>query len=197
MALLGPGFASLAVTWLLFYQILGWRGTLGFLVCWYGLFLIFVAGVTAIGNPRTVVFDRMATAWMYAGAIVVGFALTTVLIYTFWKGLDALKHWNFYHEDMAGVRPTDSLDKGGILHAMVGSFIMVGIATLVALPLGVGTAVYITEVGIKRRAMGPHCGRSHDRTSRHPGRPIHLRHAHHRAWAGVGPASRPRWRWPS
>jgi phosphate transport system permease protein len=54
---------------------------------------------------------------------------------------------NFYTEDMSGVAPRDPLDQGGILHALLGSFIMVGIAVVISLPLGVGTAVYITEVG--------------------------------------------------
>lgn len=147
MALVGAGTASLATTWLLFYQVLGWRGTLGFLVVWYGLFLGFYAGVTALGSPRTVVFDRLAMTWVYAGAIVVGFALFTTLAYTFWQAFDALRHWNFYSHDMSGVRPTDPLTNGGILHALIGSLIMVGIATVVSLPLGIGTAVYITEVG--------------------------------------------------
>ena len=50
---------------------------------------------------------------------------------------------------MAGVGPQDPLVRGGILHALAGSLIEVGIAAALALPLGVGTAVYLTEVGGK------------------------------------------------
>ena len=48
---------------------------------------------------------------------------------------------------MGGVAPQDPLGQGGILHAIVGSLIEIAIAVIVTLPLGVGTAVYMTEVG--------------------------------------------------
>ena len=48
---------------------------------------------------------------------------------------------------MAGVSPTAPLNQGGILHAIVGTVIEVGIAVVISVPLGIGTAVYMTEVG--------------------------------------------------
>ena len=53
---------------------------------------------------------------------------------------------------MAGVSPTAPLSQGGILHAIVGTLIEVGIAVVVAVPLGIGTAVYMTEVGGRARS---------------------------------------------
>jgi phosphate transport system permease protein len=70
-----------------------------------------------------------------------------MVVFVFLKGWPALHHWNFYTQDMTGVSPLDPLSKGGISHALVGSAIEVGIAVLVALPLGIGTAVYMSEVG--------------------------------------------------
>ncbi len=54
---------------------------------------------------------------------------------------------SIFTQDMSGVSPTAPLTQGGILHAMVGSVIEVGLAVAVSLPLGIGTAVYMTEVG--------------------------------------------------
>ncbi len=48
---------------------------------------------------------------------------------------------------MSGVGPKDPFDQGGILHAIVGSLIELGIAVAITLPLGIGTAVFMTEVG--------------------------------------------------
>ena len=48
---------------------------------------------------------------------------------------------------MSGVSPTAPLNQGGILHAIVGTVIEVGIAVAISVPLGIGTAVYMTEVG--------------------------------------------------
>jgi phosphate transport system permease protein len=63
------------------------------------------------------------------------------------KGWQALVHVNFYTHDMAGVSPTASLSHGGLSNALVGTVIEVGIAIAISVPLGIGTAVYMTEVG--------------------------------------------------
>jgi phosphate transport system permease protein len=96
-----------------------------------------------------VVFDRLASAVVHGAAVLVGGALVAAVSYPFIRGWSALVHWNFYTTDMSGVRPTSPLSQGGILHAVVGSFIEVGIAAAIALPLGLGTAVFMTEVGGK------------------------------------------------
>src|SRR5262249_10576764 len=51
-----------------------------------------------------------------------------------------------YVEDMSQTAPTAPLDRGGVLHAIVCSLIELAIATGISLPLGIVTAVYITEV---------------------------------------------------
>jgi ABC-type phosphate transport system permease subunit len=45
-------------------------------------------------------------------------------------------HLNFWTDDMAGVGPKDGMDKGGVLHAIVGSLIELGIGLAITLPLG-------------------------------------------------------------
>ncbi len=147
VSLLGSLAAALALVWVLYEQILAWSGNVGFFVSYFVVFLGLYAGVTALGNPRIVVFDRCAAAVIAWAAAVVGAALVWVLVYTFREGWAALVHLNFYTHDMAGVGPQAPLTQGGIVHAIVGSVIEVGIAAMFALPLGVATAVYLTEVG--------------------------------------------------
>jgi phosphate transport system permease protein len=144
-SLVGSLLGSLALVWVLFEMILGWSGVLGFLVCWLVAFIGVFAAVSSYSNPGTVVRSRVAGVIATVGALIVGFALATTIIYTFVQGWSALKHLNFYTHDMAGVRPTDSLTHGGVLHALIGTVIQVGIAILIALPIGVATAVYMTE----------------------------------------------------
>ena len=141
------GVGSLALVWLVYYQLLPLSGKLGFVICWYVAFLALYAAVTRIANPWPVVIDRLGSAVVTAAAAVVGIALASTVIYTLYKGFPALHHPNFYTRDMAGVRPEDALTKGGITHAIVGSVIELSIATMVALPLGIGTAVFMVEVG--------------------------------------------------
>ncbi len=147
MSLGATGVGSFALVWLVYYQLLPLSGKLGFVICWFVAFLTLYAAVTRIAHPWPVVIDRVCAATVTAAAAVVGVALASTVIYTLYRGLPALHHWNFFSHDMAGVRPNDALTRGGISHAIVGSFIELAIATAVSLPLGVGTAVFMVEVG--------------------------------------------------
>jgi phosphate transport system permease protein len=147
LSLLGAALGSFGLVWLLLDRILPVPGILGFIICWYLAFLALYAAVSGAGNPRTVVVDRLAAAAIQGAAVLVGVALVTTVGYTFVRGAHALPHLNLYTESMKGVRPEAPLSNGGVLHAVVGSLIEVGIAIVVTLPLGVGTAVYMTEVG--------------------------------------------------
>jgi len=146
-SLIGSAAGSLALVWVLFERVLPFSGTLGFVLCWFVAFLGIYSAVTAVTYPVPMVIDRVAAAIVTAGAAVVGFALAWTILWIFLQGMPAIVHLNFYTEDMAGVGLNDPLTKGGVSHAIVGSILQVSLATVIALPLGIGTAVYMTEVG--------------------------------------------------
>jgi phosphate transport system permease protein len=147
LTLVGAVVGSLATTWLFYTQVLPFEGVVGFVVVWYGVLVAFYAGLTALTQPWSVVADRIVTTAVVAAPTLVGIALVSVVIVTMTKGLPALSHLNFYTDDMSGVRADDSFDRGGILHAIVGTLIEVAIAVAIALPLGLAAAVYIAEIG--------------------------------------------------
>jgi phosphate transport system permease protein len=146
-SLLGSLFSSFALVIIAYEHILDGSGTLGFLASWYMAFLIIYGCVVAITSPRHFVVERLVTATLYIAAALVLFALGTTVVFTFGKGWHAFVHLNFFTHDMSGVSLTAPLNQGGILHAIVGSVIEVAIAVAVSLPLGIGTAVYMSEVG--------------------------------------------------
>ena len=146
-SLAGSAVASLAAVWLLYERVVAFTGGVGFVVAWYLAFVALYAGVSLLSHPRIEVVDRVWSAVVAGGAALVGLAVATTIGFVFVKGWPAMHHLNFYTQDMSGVRPTSPLSQGGILHAIVGSVIEVGIATVIAVPLGVATAVYMTEVG--------------------------------------------------
>lgn len=146
-SVLGAAIGAVGLVWVIFEQIVPVHSILGFVLCWYVAFLALYAGVSAVGNNRTVVIDRLASAAMHGGAVAVFGGLAAAVIFTYYKGFPALPHPNFYTDDMSGVRPQDVLSRGGIWHAIVGSLIEISIAVAVTLPLGIGTAVFMTEVG--------------------------------------------------
>jgi len=150
LSLAGAASSSLAVTWLLYEQVLPFSGKLGFFLTWYVLFVALYALVTALSHPRPIVVDRIWTAIVHGAAAVVGLSIVVVVIYTFAKGWPALRHVNFYVHPMSGVSAGEApLNQGGIYNAIVGSLIEVAIAVAISLPLGIATAIYMTEVGGK------------------------------------------------
>ncbi|HTW21300.1 MAG TPA: phosphate ABC transporter permease PstA [Mycobacteriales bacterium] len=147
MSVVGSAVGALGVVWIIFYRLLPLSGALGFVICWYTVFLALYTGVTAMSHPRTAVVDRLARALITGAAGIVGLALVFTIVFTFVRGRHALLHLNFYTKDASGVSPTAPLNQGGILHAIVGTFIELAIATAISLPLGIGAAIYMSEVG--------------------------------------------------
>ena len=147
LSLGGAVLASFALVAIGYSHIFDFSGILGFGICWYLVFVVVYAGVVAAANPRTIVVERLVSATLYLVAAVVMFALGTTIVYIFAKGWQALVHLNFFTQDMAGVGPTAPLTKGGIYNAIVGTVVEVAIAVVVSVPLGLGTAVFMTEVG--------------------------------------------------
>jgi phosphate transport system permease protein len=149
LSLYGSMLGSLALVWLVYTQILPFHGDVGFVICWYLTYLAMFASVTALAHSVPIVIDRIWSAIVTGAAVFIGVALASTIIYTAVKGWGAVDHVGAFTHSQAGTSPTAPLNQGGILHAIVGSLIELGIATVVSLPLGIGTAVFMVEVGGK------------------------------------------------
>jgi phosphate transport system permease protein len=147
LSVIGSLAASLCLVWVLYTQVLPFSGKLGFVLCWYVTFVALYAGITALSQPAPVVRDRIASSLVHGAAAIVGIALVSTVVFTFVKGWPAYRHLSFFTHDMSDAGPQDPLSKGGILHAVVGSLIELGIAVAISLPLGLAAAIYMTEVG--------------------------------------------------
>ncbi|MFZ2056689.1 MAG: phosphate ABC transporter permease PstA [Acidimicrobiales bacterium] len=144
-AVVGSLVGSFGFVWLVFSYVLPLSGAVGFVLCWDVAFLAMYAGVTARGHPRPVVVSRVMAAVIIGLALLVGFVLMTVVVYVVAHGLDAVRHLNFFTQSASAGSLTGTFAQGGIYNALVGSLIQVGIAIAIALPLGIGTAVFMTE----------------------------------------------------
>ena len=141
----GSIVGSFALVWLVFSDVLPLSGVVGFVVCWFVAFLAMYAGVTGCSHPRPVVVSRVMAAVIVGLAVLVGFVLMTVVIYVVAHGFDAARHLNFFTQSASAGSLTGAYTQSGIYNALVGSLIQVGIAIAIALPLGIGTAVFMTE----------------------------------------------------
>ena len=147
--LVGCWVAAIALAWLVCGRIMPWHGPLVFTAVTVVLGIVLIAVITAIDSGWPEVADRIVTTIINLAAGLVGLALVSTVLFIFVKGYKPLLHINTFFDDMRGVGPRDSLDRGGVAHAIVGSLIEVGIAIIVAIPLGIGTAIYMTEIGGK------------------------------------------------
>src|SRR4029077_8002947 len=85
--------------------------------------------------------DRGMTALLTVLMIGIGALLVWVLGYVAVQGFQALD-WSFITDTPPG-NPSDA--GGGFANGIVGSLIIVGIATLVAVPFGIGCAIYLNQ----------------------------------------------------
>jgi phosphate transport system permease protein len=61
------------------------------------------------------------------------------------KGYPGL-NFGIFASDMTMASVNDPVTSGGLLHALIGTLIMVGVALLISFPIGLLTALYLTEI---------------------------------------------------
>ena len=112
-------------------------------------FLLISGGWTLSVEGRRHATDRIATAAIYLTAAAAIIPLAWILITVITKGISVI-NLEFLTSTMRNVNPR--AEGGGILHAVVGTLTQVGIATLISVPIGICTAVYLSEYGRGRLA---------------------------------------------
>lgn len=144
---LGAATSGLCVAFLLFGRLAAFSGILGFFVVAYVSFLAVYTTLVSLTEEGPAVRDKVVTVLLYTAGCMMVIPLVFVITFTLYKGRLALVHLNFYTKDMSRTGPLDPLTSGGIEHALVGTLWMIGIALAITVPLGLTTAVYLTQVG--------------------------------------------------
>lgn len=88
--------------------------------------------------------DRVATSLVWVCFVLAVVPLLSLAWVTISKGMEVLDSYFLTHS-MNGV--LDAEAGGGVYHALLGTIEQVGIATLIAAPIGLLTAVYLVEYG--------------------------------------------------
>ena len=96
---------------------------------------------------RRKIVDRVMRGLCFVGAAIAVLPLLSVLAYVASKGLSGLS-WEFF----TGLPKPVGEVGGGILHAMVGTLVLVGIACLIGIPIGLIAGIYLAELGGTRLA---------------------------------------------
>jgi phosphate transport system permease protein len=94
-------------------------------------------------NLRRKIANSFALIVVYGFGALALVPLALVVLYTVVRGLPAVTHLEFY----VNVERPVGIPGAGVAHAIVGSAVMVGIASAMAIPIGVVTGVNLTEFG--------------------------------------------------
>ena len=135
------GSAVVAIAIVMFTGVAGFDG-------WAVMFLLTSLAVAVIRTARIGKKERtdaLMKVAITAGAVTAFTPWLSIFGSVLIKGLPGLRP-NFVSQDMSTTVPDDYLEFGGALHAIVGSVLMVIIATIVTLPLGILSGIYLTEV---------------------------------------------------
>jgi phosphate transport system permease protein len=146
LSMVGAILASLSMTTFIFTVLAPIGGVIGFLVIAYVLFLISYAALVALDEKLTIVRARVVSVAVHSLAVIVFATLVYIVAYSVFRGAEALPYLNFFIEDMSYTGPLDPVTQGGVIHAIVGSLIQIGIALAITIPLGLATAVFLSEV---------------------------------------------------
>jgi phosphate transport system permease protein len=115
--------------------------------------LFYLAGLQIVAGRvegRRAARNRMWKTLIYCACVLAILPLASVVWTLISKGAERLDA-NFFLTSMNNIGARDP--NGGAYHAIVGTLQQVGIATLLAVPLGVLGAIYLVEYGMGRFAL--------------------------------------------
>ena len=135
---------SLALSFTLLFTT-GLNGKLGWVIAFFISFLsvTFIAEYRRAGRPAAQ--DSILTSVSRFAIFLAIIPIVSILLTVISKGWRGL-HWGLFTQDMAEATVNDPIQNGGMLAAITGTTIMVGIALIISLPISILTALYLTEI---------------------------------------------------
>jgi len=136
---LGAIFAGIAV------KTTGLNGKLGFAVSFFffAALLIFIQQLRL--RDLAAAKDSLLTSFALLGIIMTLIPITSIVSTVFIRGYRGIS-FGMFTEDMTQASVNDPVGSGGILHALLGTLIIVGVALVISFPIGLLTALYLTEI---------------------------------------------------
>ena len=89
--------------------------------------------------------DSLASSIALTGALIVFAPVVSILITTIIKGVPGL-HLTLFSDTMFKASYLDPVNKGGLLHAIVGTIYLILLSIVISVPMGILTALYLTEI---------------------------------------------------
>jgi phosphate transport system permease protein len=121
------------------------KGKLAYFALFFILYAIATGVLSLEKYGRMTAKDSAIKVFIAAGALLTILPIFSILATIISKGYKGIK-LNIFTSDMSMATPTDPLTNGGLLHAIVGTIILVAVALVMSVPIGILTALYLTEI---------------------------------------------------
>jgi phosphate transport system permease protein len=118
-----------------------------FFITWLAIDSIFVLSKSGVKGVRNGLAEKIA----FLGALMVMMAVASILWSVISRGFSGL-NVAYFTETMRNASMFDPIGMGGIAHAIFGTLFLIAIAIFISVPMGILTALYLTE--IKGKAAG-------------------------------------------
>jgi len=126
-------------------KLTGLNGKLGFFFSLFFSLLILNFGFHYFKRGTAAAKDALLQVFAVMAIVITLIPIVSIVSTVFIKGYKGL-HWGILTNDMALASVNDPIATGGLLHALAGTVIMVGGALIISFPIGVLTALYLTEI---------------------------------------------------
>jgi phosphate transport system permease protein len=126
-------------------ELTGLSGKLGFAAAYFffASLLIFVQQLRL--RDLAAAKDSLLSSFAFLAMTLTLIPIVSIVSTVFLKGYKGI-HFGMFTNDMTMASVNDPVTSGGLIHALIGTLIMVGGALIVSFPIGLLTALYLTEI---------------------------------------------------
>jgi phosphate transport system permease protein len=124
------------------------KGKLAYAFIFFLAYALITATFSFINRGRQAAKDALVSALVSLGAVVTVIPIASIFATVLQKGVPGL-HFGILSNDMSMATPTDPIPTGGLLHAITGTLTLVILALIMSVPIGILTALYLTEINGK------------------------------------------------
>ena len=121
------------------------KGKLAYFFLFIISYSVATAALSFFKYGATTAKDSAIKVVIAGGALLTVLPIASILVTIIQKGYKGIK-LNIFTSDMSLATPTDPLTNGGLLHAIIGTMILVFVALILSVPIGILTALYLTEI---------------------------------------------------
>jgi phosphate transport system permease protein len=135
---------AIALTYLL-VAVTELKGKLAYFLLFFLIYAVATSLQSLIKYGTAKAKDSAIKVLIACGALITLLPIASILGTVISRGYKGIK-LNIFTSDMSLATPTDPLTNGGLLHAIIGTLLMIGGALILSVPIGILTALYLTEI---------------------------------------------------